>query len=96
MKRWVVKFGEDKCDVYVGRPSKWGNPIRLGIEGNRKEVLEMYEAYLYSRPDLITAARRELRGKVLGCHCSPMLCHADVLARIANGWQLPPLEVIDE
>lgn len=39
--------------------------------------------------------RRELRGKVLGCHCFPLACHADVLLRVANDWQLCyPLERI--
>ncbi|MGD9564460.1 MAG: DUF4326 domain-containing protein [Pyrinomonadaceae bacterium] len=26
----------------------------------------------------------ELRGKVLGCWCSPKVCHGDVLARLLN------------
>lgn len=71
--------------VYVGRPSKWGNPFVLEFEGERDEVLEKYRAWLAQRPDLIAAARRDLAGKVLGCFCHPKACHAHVLARVADG-----------
>lgn len=71
-------------DVYVGRPSRWGNPFKLTRERDRVAVIERYRQWLLSQPELIAAARRELRGKVLGCWCAPKLCHADVLAEIAN------------
>ena len=29
-------------------------------------------------------ARKELKGKILGCWCSPYACHGEVLAEIAN------------
>jgi hypothetical protein len=50
----------------------------------REEAVESYERYVKSRPDLMEAARKELRGKVLGCFCKPKACHGDVLARIAE------------
>ena len=28
--------------------------------------------------------KAELRGRVLGCFCAPLPCHADVLAEVAN------------
>lgn len=87
-QKLVVHFNREKCDIYIGRPSRFGNPFRLGPDGNREEVLLMYEVWLQTRPDLIQAACRELRGKVLGCWCDPFLCHGDVLSRIANGHQL--------
>lgn len=80
----VVNVKTEGCDEYVGRPSKWGNPIRLQRESDREHVLEEYRAYLDAHPELIEAAKVELRGKVLGCHCAPKMCHADVLAEIAN------------
>jgi hypothetical protein len=88
MKKLVVHFDREPCDVYIGRPSRWGNPFRLGPDGDRAEVLLLYEVWLQSRPDLIEEACRVLRGKVLGCWCDPMTCHGDILARIANNWQL--------
>jgi hypothetical protein len=80
----VVNVRTEGCDVYVGRPSKWGNPIHLHRESERAEVLERYREYLKSHPEIADAARKELRGKVLGCWCAPKACHADVLAEIAN------------
>lgn len=73
-----------KGAVYVGRPSKWGNPFIIGKDGSREEVIEKYKQFLESRPDLVEAARAELRGKNLVCWCAPLACHADVLMDIAN------------
>lgn len=70
--------------VYVGRPSKFGNPIHLQSERGRESVLQRYEDWLMTQPELLAAARAELRGKDLVCHCAPKPCHADILMRIAN------------
>lgn len=70
-------------DVYIGRPSKWGNPFRIGPDGTRAEVIAKYEAWLDTQPALL-AALPELAGKRLGCWCSPLPCHGDVLVRRAN------------
>ncbi len=69
---------DDPNYVYVGRPSKWGNPYRIGPDGDRATVITKYRHYLYHRPDLI-AALPELTSKMLGCFCKPAACHADVL-----------------
>lgn len=73
--------------VYIGRPSKWGNPFMIGRDGNRAEVLQKYRDWIRAPGQewLRDAARKELRGKILGCWCSPKTCHGDVLAEIANG-----------
>lgn len=70
--------------VYVGRPTKWGNPFVIGEDGTREEVLEKYMRWLGGRPDLIRDVREELQGKDLVCWCAPEPCHADVLLAIAN------------
>ena|ERR1035437_1570778 len=89
MKRMVVRFDSEPCDVYIGRSSRWGCPFQIGIDGAREEVLLLHEIWLQSRPDIIEAVCRELKGRVLGCHCRPAFeCHGDILARIANGAQL--------
>ena len=74
----VVHCADEACDVYIGRPSKWGNPFRIGRQGTRKEVISKYEAYIMDRPDLI-ASLPELQGKTLGCWCKPKDCHGDIL-----------------
>lgn len=69
--------------VYVGRPSKWGNPFTIGRDGNRTEVIAKYEEWIVEQPELM-AAIRTLRGKNLICWCAPQRCHAEILMRIAN------------
>lgn len=70
-------------DVYIGRPSKWGNPFVIGVHGTREEVIAKYEEWIQTQPELL-AALPELRGKTLGCFCAPLPCHGDVLAKLAN------------
>jgi hypothetical protein len=79
--------------VYVGRPSKWGNPYRIGPDGDRMMVIALYRRYLWQHKDLL-ADLPELTGKRLGCWCYPHPCHAQVL--VAAWWALvarqsPPL-----
>jgi len=74
--------------VYVGRPSKWGNPYIIGRDGTRKEVIKKYRLYLNHLIDagfILTFNVDELRGKDLVCWCSPLPCHADILLELANG-----------
>ncbi len=69
--------------VYVGRPSKWGNPFVIGRDGSRDEVIAKYRAWIVRQPALM-AALPELRSRNLLCWCSPESCHADVLIELAN------------
>ena len=70
--------------VYVGRPTKWGNPFIMSKEADRTHVVEQYKAWIQSQPELQRQAIRELRGRHLVCWCAPKPCHADVLLKIAN------------
>jgi hypothetical protein len=79
----VVHYKRDPFDIYIGRPSKWGNPFVLGKDGDRDAVIAWYEAWLIRQPALM-AALLDLIGKVLGCWCTPAAYHGDVLARLAN------------
>ena len=69
--------------VYVGRPTIWGNPFVIGQDGDRGQVIHMYERYLLESPHLLDRLS-ELRGKDLVCWCSPKACHADILLKYAN------------
>ena len=87
----VVHCKKEAFDVYVGRPSIYGNPFshREGTKAKfkvatREEAITRYELWLLAQPSLVALVKRELRGKVLGCWCAPESCHAEVLARIAN------------
>lgn len=70
--------------VYVGRPTRWGNPYPVSQHGPAG-ACRLFEQYLLSRPDLVEAARQELAGKPLACWCSlDQPCHADVWLRLIN------------
>jgi hypothetical protein len=79
----VVHCKRSEYDVYIGRPSKWGNPFEIGRDGDRETVIKKYREWIQTRPDLL-AALPELKGKVLGCWCAPRACHGDVLSEMAN------------
>lgn len=85
--------------VYVGRPTKWGNPYRVGGVfydrlGDDPTITPEKAVQLYRRMcDFRTGSTEdsprvaeELRGKDLACWC-PLdeACHADVLLEWANG-----------
>jgi hypothetical protein len=82
----VVHCKKEKYDIYIGRPSKWGNPypiIKLGKTDNRESVIKAYKAWILTRPDLLKSLH-ELRGKTLGCWCAPKACHGDVLVLLLD------------
>lgn len=81
-----------KDAVYVGRPTKWGNPwshlpskdTRVMHVSDRLMAVECFESMMRKREDLQKQAREELRGKDLVCWCAPHDCHAETLLYYAN------------
>lgn len=82
--------------LYVGRPTKWGNPFfvidahtdRSALPALREKAAQKYERALRAGKLDVSAedARAELRGRDLICWCPlDQACHADVLLRLANG-----------
>jgi hypothetical protein len=69
--------------VYIGRGSKWGNPFRIGSDGDRAAVIAKYERWLADQHQLLRMLD-ELSGRDLVCFCAPRACHGDVLLRLAN------------
>jgi len=70
---------ENPNAVYVGRPSRWGNPFIVSDWGLEK-CLELYRAWLEMKliddPDFL----EPLRGKDLVCFCPlDQPCHADII-----------------
>lgn len=95
----VVHVRQSTYDVYVGRgrcprtgkPGEWGNPFShlknsaaQWRVATRADAISRYREWLLAQPELVARAKRELRGKILGCWCYPEACHGDVLAEIAN------------
>ena len=81
----VVHCKQARYDIYIGRPTKWGNPFVLTNECDRDAIVDQYRKWLMTKPELVAAARKELKGKILGCWCTPRSCHGDVLAKVAEG-----------
>jgi hypothetical protein len=69
--------------VYVGRPTKWGNPYKIGELGllTREAVLKAYENWVRQTIHVEDSHFLDpLRGKDLACWCPlDKLCHADIL-----------------
>ena len=80
-------------DVYIGRfhrsrygffpRSKWHNPFKVGKDGSREAVVELYESYVNSTPKLASSLH-ELKDRRLGCWCKPELCHGDALVDLVE------------
>lgn len=75
---------DEPYDIYIGRPSVWGNPFKVGFNGDRDLVIDLHARWIVQQEDLM-AQIHDLRGKVLGCFCSPKRCHGEILVRLANG-----------
>jgi hypothetical protein len=93
MKTRVVHCKVEEYDIYIGRPSDWGNPFthkewttaQFRVT-NRAEAIAKFKEWILTQPQLL-ARLSELKGKTLGCWCSPLPCHGEVLAGLAD--QLP-------
>ena len=71
--------------VYVGRPTRWGNPWIVNKNNKAKDVVNHYEEWVMSNGLFVLDIKTELEGKNLACWCPlNQPCHADVLLKIAN------------
>jgi hypothetical protein len=91
LKPQIVHWKKSPYDVYIGRPSRWGNPFssKAGIAeyrvANKSEALRKHREWILGNTQLIQDIKRELRDKTLGCWCdSPYACHGLILWQIAN------------
>lgn len=90
----VVHFRKSKYDIYIGRPSKFGNPFIIGKDGSRDEVISKFREWIYTgnnfgnadaeewKREWILSSLKSLEGKTLGCWCAPNACHGDVLKEL--------------
>ena len=80
----VLKYAKDK-GIYkqIDRYSEFGNPFFLDSDGDRDQVCDGYIEYYKHKRSLHVKAK-DLKGKVLGCHCAPLRCHGDFLKTIAD------------
>ena len=85
-KDWILNKYKDMLtgnSYYIGRGSKYGNPYRIGPDGDRNDVCRKFENYAreaFTDEEI----RKDLRGKDLICFCKPKRCHGDYLLWRAN------------
>lgn len=94
MRPVVVHCKREPSDVYIGRPSKWGNPythtpdrstLARYVVASRQEAVEAFREYITNGEGRhLLADLHELKGKTLGCWCAPLACHGDVLADLVE------------
>jgi len=83
--------------VYVGRPSKWGNPMTIQelkrlfpddtLEELHQRAVDWFRSYILTpsrKPKELMTTIKELKGRDLVCWCAPLPCHADILLELAN------------
>ncbi len=89
----IVNYLKHPCDFKLTKTSGWGNPYKIGPDGDGDEVVEKYREWFKNQPKLIETARREFKNTVLGCTCKPAACHGDVIAEFCN---LPEHDFVEE
>jgi hypothetical protein len=83
--RWPDHCNCEKHDVYVGRPSEFGNEFVEGRDGTREECVAKHKVKLLADATRLVRVKAALKGKNLVCWCTPKPCHAETLLEIANG-----------
>lgn len=91
-KEKVVHCKKNDYDIYIGRPSKWGNPYSHNSGTKAKYKTKTREAAIEKYRDWILNGDgqhllddlHELKGKTLGCWCKPKACHGDILIELLN------------
>ena len=72
--------------IRIDRGTPWGNPFRIGPDGDRREVIAKFRDHFWNRihaGEVNLDQLAGLHGKNLACHCAPLPCHGDVLAEAA-------------
>jgi hypothetical protein len=91
----VVNLRKSSYDVYIGRPSIYGNPVIIGkkcqycdiVHSDAGSTLQCYRDYFYSKIENDENFRKSLediKGKTLGCFCKPKPCHGDIICEYLN------------
>lgn len=80
----VVNLAQgDRYDMRIDRLSLYGNQFRIGRDGNRATVVDKHMRHwrgLLNDPatrDQAVRCLHYMKGKRLGCHCTPLACHGD-------------------
>lgn len=78
--------------VLCDRRSLFGNPYKIGMDGDRAEVIEKYMHYFFGRIRVdrdFRLAVAKLKDQKLGCWCEPLPCHCHTIK-----WWLDALPIL--
>lgn len=108
-KTKVVKYPQEECDVYIGRPTPWGNPWSskptnlAEVVCSKQEAVDNYRKWLNGE-DFVTFEQekrnwildniKSLEGKRLGCWCESKPCHGDVLVDLIEKNNKPDKKIV--
>lgn len=100
LKEWIEDNNNiyiGRCGVvfidkqrYPKSSSIFANPFKIGKDGSRDDVIEKYKKYIVDKIEKEPELKNELlklKGKQLGCWCSPEKCHGDVLLELIEKYQ---------
>lgn len=89
-------YNLDKSKIIpIDRRSIFGNPFKIGENNTRKGVIEKYKIWFYNKIKTdknFKTCVNNLKGKTLGCWCTPLPCHGDVIIEYLNGLKTEGLE----
>jgi len=83
----IVNIKYNKCEVYCGRGTSFGNVFHIGIDGTRDEVCDKYEEYFnkrISKDFKFKTLVLKLKGRVCGCWCVPDRCHLETIKKFID------------
>ena len=86
-------WSSDDVYIYIGRGSLYGNPFKIGRDGNRNRVIDKYAEYAVNVPHILKVIEAmRFADKILVCYCAPSRCHGHFL----KVWQEAYIEKIAE
>ena len=92
MKTTLINYRTYNLDTSkvtpIDRRSIFGNPFKIGPGCTREQCIEKYRVWFQDKlcGELGSAAKvRTLKGKILGCWCTPLPCHGDIIIKYLKG-----------
>lgn len=88
----AVFVGRKASGMHFGNPFGHRGGLTTVVVASRTEAIQAYEAWLRGEHPEVEPERRQwilgqipaLRGLDLVCFCKPLMCHGDILIRLAN------------
>ena len=84
----LVNVKKEPYDICIMRPGYYQNRFPIGVCGTREEVIKLFEIEFIHKiktDSFYLMAIERMRGKTIGCCCSPEPCHGDVYINYFQG-----------